>query len=161
MSGTFGGDRLKLIEHLPVAIRSAKLTDKNLIEVVYRKSTGTKLRLDELEWHRWIDNKGLLVAEMDGCVVGFGGIDVSAREQLKWLFLIPEYQGRGIGSILLKKLEAVGWSCGLQSILLHSTPRSEMFYRKAGYIPIPIPQIDHDHDGIEMVKMRCDEVVQY
>jgi GNAT superfamily N-acetyltransferase len=143
-----------------VAIRIATSEDRNPIEQVYRASAGTRFLLDEAEWIRWIQNGGLLVAELDGRVVGFGGLDVHAKEQLKWLFLLPEFQGRGIGSKLPAKLEEVGWRCGLKSIRLHSTAHSEKFYRKTGYMPVaPDSQFGHDHDGIEMIKTRRDDVV--
>lgn len=138
-----------------VTTRNATYEDWSLIQEVYRASAGTSLLLDAAEWDRWIENKGLLLVELDGRVVGFGGIDVNATEQLKWLFLIPEFQGRGIGSKLLEELEEVGWRHGLEAIRVHSTPQSEMFYKKAGYAPVePGSQLSHDHDGIELIKTR-------
>lgn len=140
-----------------VVIRIATFKDRNSIEQVYSASAGTGLSLTEAEWTRWIKNKGLLVAELDGYVVGFGGIDVNAKEQLKWLYLTPEFQGRGIGSKLLGELEGIGWRSGLKSIRLHSTPNSQSFYRRSGYSPVAIEALfGHDHDGIEMIKARRD-----
>jgi GNAT superfamily N-acetyltransferase len=141
------------------AIRIATSKDRDSIEQVYRASAGNEFSLDEAEWIRWIENRSLLVAEFNDHVVGFGGIDVHAKEQLKWLYLTPEFQGRGIGSRLLGKLEQVGWSCGLKSIKLHSTPNSESFYRKSGYTPVATEaQFGHDHDGVEMTKARRDDL---
>jgi GNAT superfamily N-acetyltransferase len=157
MSKASAADKLKkLIGHSPVGIRVATSKDRNRIEHVYRASGASSFLLDEAEWNRWINSKGLLVAEINDRIVGFGGIDVNAKEQLKWLFLLPEFQGRGIGSKLLEELEEVGWRCGLRSIRLHSTPPSEMFYRKAGYAPVAVDEVHHDHDGIEMIKIRRD-----
>ncbi|HEX6729044.1 MAG TPA: hypothetical protein VF074_03490, partial [Pyrinomonadaceae bacterium] len=65
-----------------VVIRIATFKDRNSIEQVYSASAGTGLSLAEAEWSRWIKNKGLLVAEVDGQLVGFGGIDVNAKEHL-------------------------------------------------------------------------------
>jgi GNAT superfamily N-acetyltransferase len=138
-----------------VVIRIATFRDRNSIEQVYSASAGTCLSLTQAEWTRWIKNNGLLVAEFDGYLVGFGGIDVNAEEQLKWLYLTPEFQGRGIGSKLLGELEEIGWRCGLKAIRLHSTPNSQSFYRRSGYSPVAIEaQFRHDHDGVEMIKTR-------
>jgi GNAT superfamily N-acetyltransferase len=142
-----------------VVIRIATFKDKDSIEQVYRTSTGDEFSLDDADWVSWIDNRGLLVAEFNDRVVGFGGIDVRAKEQLKWLYLTPEFQGRGIGSKLLGELEEIGWSCGLKSIRLHSTPNSQLFYRKSGYSPVATEaQFGHDHDGIEMIKVGRDDL---
>ena len=140
-----------------VAIRNAAREDRDSIEQIYRLSAGTRFSLEEDEWVKWVQSKGLMVAELNDQVVGFGGIDVEAKEQLKWLYLTPDFQGRGIGSRLLHELEEVGWRCGLKSIRLHSTPNSESFYTKFGYIRVTIgAQFGHDHDGIEMIKARRD-----
>jgi GNAT superfamily N-acetyltransferase len=141
-----------------VAIRIATSEDREAIEQVYRASAGNEFSLDEAEWIRWTGNRGLLVAEFNDQVVGFGGIDVQAKEQLKWLYLTPEFQGRGIGSKLLGELEEVGWRSGLKSIRLHSIPNSESFYIRSGYSPVIEAQFDHDHNGIEMMKSRCHNV---
>ena len=141
-----------------VVIRIATFKDRNSIEQVYRASAGTGLSLPEAEWTRWVKNQGLVVAEVDDHLVGFGGIDVNAKEQLKWLYLTPEFQGRGIGSKLLGELEEIGWRSGLKSIRLHSTPNSQSFYRKSGYSAVAFEaQFGHDHDGIEMIKGRRDD----
>ena len=138
-----------------VGIRVATAADKSKIEEVYRLSVGTNFNLEDAEWNYWLNNGGLLVAELDGRIAGFGGIDVAAREQLKWLFLRPEFQRLGIGAQLLSGLEAVGWNRGLNAIRVHAAPLAETFYRKAGYFPVePDAQLDHDHEGIELIKTR-------
>ena len=138
-----------------VTIRRATLLDRPSIEGVYATVVGTSLVLGDDEWRRWFSLAGFVVAEENDRVIGFGGIDVTAEEQLRWVYLLPEFQHGGIGSKILHELETLAWSSGLQSIRLHSTPGAVQFYVKRGYTRVPDQeQLGHDHDGVEMVKLR-------
>src|SRR2546422_5928506 len=87
-------------------IRNARAEDQDSIRQIYISAVGPQRRFNE-HWEQLIQAGGLLVAEMDDCIIGFGGIDVSATEQLKWLYLLPQRQGAGIGSQLLSRLESI------------------------------------------------------
>lgn len=138
-----------------VTIRRATLLDKASIEGVYATVVGTSLVLADDEWRRWFTLAGIVVAEENNRVIGFGGIDVTAEEQLRWVYLLPEFQRGGVGSKILHELETMAWSSGLQSIRLHSAPGAVQFYAKRGYTRVPEQeQLGHDHDGVEMVKLR-------
>jgi GNAT superfamily N-acetyltransferase len=138
-----------------VTIRRATLLDRPSIEGVYATVAGTSLVLGDDEWRRWFSLGGILVAEENSRVIGFGGIDVTAEEQLRWMYLLPEFQRGGVGSRILDELETLAWSSGLQSIRLHSTPGAIQFYAKRGYTRVPDQkQLGHDHEGVEMVKLR-------
>ena len=140
-----------------LAIRLAIATDRDVIEKLYIAATGQEFALSEEEWQRWIGLGGVVIAEAYNQTIGFGGVDVTAREQLRWLYLLPEYQRGGFGSKILRELEQIGWRSGLQSIRLHSTPNAVQFYAKLGYHRVPVhEQFGHDHDGVEMVKTRPD-----
>ena len=137
-----------------VTIRRATLLDKASIEGVYATVVGTSLVLGDDEWRHWFSLAGIVVAEENNRVIGFGAIDVTA-EQLRWIYLLPEFQRGGVGSKILQELETMAWSRGLQSIRLHSTPGAVQFYSKRGYTRVPDKeQLAHDHDGVEMVKLR-------
>ena len=85
----------------------------------------------------------------------FGGIDLQAAEQLKWLYILPGYQGTGLGSRLLQHVEKIGWEAGLSFLRLHAAPASVEFYRKRGYRAVEEGElIGHDHEGVEMWKER-------
>ena len=131
-------------------LRSATAADKELIQTLYSTVTGTSLPLRDEEWE-----VGVVIAETDGRAIGFGGLDLTAKEQLRWLYLLPEFQRSGFGSKILEQLESIAWRSGLQSIRLHSTPNAVEFYSKRGYKRVPDhEQFGHDHDGVEMVKVR-------
>ncbi len=138
-----------------VNLRRATLSDRASIESVYAAAVGTSLQLSDDEWRRWVSLEGLVIAEENECVIGFGGIDITAKEQLRWLYLLPDFQRGGVGSKILKELEDIAWNSGSQSIRLHSTPGAVQFYSKRGYSCVPDQeQLGHDHDGVEMVKLR-------
>jgi GNAT superfamily N-acetyltransferase len=137
-----------------VTIRRATLLDRPSIESVYATVVRTSLVLSEDEWRRWFGLAGILVAEENSRVIGFGGIDVTAEEQLRWMYLLPEFQRGGVGSKILHELETLAWSSGLRSIRLHSTPGAVQFYASRGYTRVPDQeQLGHDHAGVEMVKL--------
>jgi len=92
---------------------------------------------------------------MDGCAIGFGGIDFDATEQIRYVYVEPEYQQSGlcVGLRILRTLEAAARQKGIALLRLHSTPNAVGFYEKAGYSAVePEDTIGHDHPGVEMVK---------
>jgi GNAT superfamily N-acetyltransferase len=77
------------------------------------------------------------VAEHQGRVIGFSMAD--REEKMIWaLFLLPEWEGRGLGRMLLD--QAVGWLCGEGSerIWLTTGPgsRAEGFYAHLGWVRV-------------------------
>ena len=136
-------------------IRSATTEDQESIEQIYISFVGLQANQIEAGWEQLIRSGGLLVAQAEGVIVGFGGIDLQAAEQLKWLYILPEYQGTGLGSQLLQHLETIGWETGLKLLRLHAAPAAVEFYRKRGYRAVAEGElIGHDHEGVEMWKER-------
>lgn len=138
-----------------VKLRRATPSDRLEIESVYERTVGSSFNVSDDEWRRCFSSEGIVIAEQDERLIGFGGIDVSAKEQVRWIFIVPEFQSTGIGSKILNELETIAWSCGLRSIRLHSAPGAEIFYRKHGYAYVSDEEkLGHDHDGAEMIKQR-------
>lgn len=135
-------------------IRPAKVKDKEAIQRIYNSMIGPPPGQEEV-WDRLIRDGGLLVASVDGQIIGFGRIDVDAVEQVKWLYLLPEFQGVGVGSKILERLEKIGWEAGLTALRLHSAPQAVEFYSRHGYRMVQDSQkLGHDHEGVEMIKAR-------
>jgi GNAT superfamily N-acetyltransferase len=131
-------------------IRIATIADEEFVQQIYQSFTGA-----DGQWDQLIEDGGVVVAESAGQIIGFGGIDVKAAEQLKWLYLLPQSQRFGVGSQILQRLEQIGWDAGLSAIRLHAAPGADEFYRKHGYAEVESnDQIGHDHDGLEMMKER-------
>ncbi|HXD33258.1 MAG TPA: GNAT family N-acetyltransferase [Pyrinomonadaceae bacterium] len=134
-------------------IRVANLDDIPFIHQVYLAAAGSDV--PESNWEKLISEGGVLVAETDNDIIGFGGIDVTAVEQIKWLYVTPEIQGTGVGARILAEMEKLGWDSGHDSLRLHANPPAIEFYRRQGYEKVEAgQQIGHDHDGLEMIKYR-------
>ena len=136
---------------LKFSVRLATAEDLQSIQRVYSYIIGPPTG-QERTWSQVIDCGCMVVAEVEAQIAGFGGVDSDAVEQLKWLYVMPEYQGAGVGSEMLKQLEAIGWSHGLTAISLHSAPGAFLFYRRHGYREVERDDVSHDHEGIAMVK---------
>ena len=133
-------------------LRQAITEDNEAIQRVYCYIVGPPTG-QERTWNRLIQKGWLIVAEVEGEVIGFGGIDIDATEQLKWLYVLPEYQGAGIGARLLNELEQVGWTSGLAAIRLHAAPGAVEFYQRHGYVRVAAEdRVVHDHEGVQMIK---------
>ena len=138
-----------------ITIRAATADDREGIRRIYVAAIGETADAKDAYRDDLIRSGGLFVAQVGNEVIGFGGIDVQAREHLKWLYFLPEHQGAGQGSRMLKKLEAIGWQSGLHSLRVHSAPGAVEFYQKHGYgIVEEAARLDHGHEGIEMIKER-------
>lgn len=136
-------------------IRRATPQDKRSIRMIYLSATGGHDSLGDAYLDGLISEGGIFVAEQDGRIIGFGGIDLKTKEQIKYLYILPEHHKGGIGSKILTQLEVRGWEAGLESLRLHSSPAAVEFYRRNGYREVAeAEQIGHDHPGVEMIKMK-------
>ena len=73
--------------------------------------------VDVAEWNQAFLSRHTVVAEVDGVVVGFG--DMDATGYLDRLFVLPEFQRRGIASALCDELE--------------KSTRARTFFESRGY----------------------------
>ena len=78
-----------------------------------------------------INNIGI-VAFNENKVVGYGFINIKDKE-VKGMYLIPEVTKKGIGQLILKKLEASAQEHKLDELVLNSTLNAVAFYEKCGY----------------------------
>ncbi len=107
--------------------------------------------LDDFQAH-YFDNAGtFLVALDDGQVIGCGAIRRLDEEtaELKRMWLLEAYQGRGVGYRLIGELFAFARSRGYRRIRLQTSPeqtRALAFYRKLGFYEIPC----YNDDGTEI-----------
>ena len=138
---------------LEFSVRLATAEDLESIQRVYSYVIGPPTG-QERTWSRLVAVGCMVVAEVEGQLAGFGGLDSDGVEQLKWLYVMPEYQGAGVGTAILKRLEEIGWSRGLTAIRLHAAPGALLFYRRHGYREVERDDVAHDHNGIVMLKER-------
>ena len=89
--------------------------------------SGMELKIREME---------ILVAEINGQVVGWGAI---RGDRLEGLYTDPDFAGRGIGTELLSKLEALMRTRGIRTIRAEASLNAEGFYLRRGYEPLGPP----------------------
>ncbi len=70
------------------------------------------------------------VAEIDGVVVGFGALH---KDEVRVLYVHPNYQGQGIGKALLEKLESMAIAQGITKLHLKGSLNAAAFYEAMGY----------------------------
>ncbi|ROR29166.1 acetyltransferase (GNAT) family protein [Mobilisporobacter senegalensis] len=84
-----------------------------------------------------IDRQEVYLLRSENSYVGTGGIK---ENEINRLFILPEYQGKGYGTKMMDKLEAIILKEYNDIILDASLPAYEM-YIKRGYIPIDYHKI--------------------
>jgi N-acetylglutamate synthase-like GNAT family acetyltransferase len=85
------------------------------------------------EYERTIRSMSTLVAEHNGRIVGFAMADWDQGLVLA-LYVQPGYAGVGVGSELLRELEAEAGSAGVTELWLHATLNSVSFYERRGFV---------------------------
>ncbi len=65
-------------------------------------------------------------------ITGFAAIEIS-QEQIKAVYVDPDFVGRGIARSLLTHLEDLALAAGLTQLSLDSSLNAESFYLKSGY----------------------------
>jgi GNAT superfamily N-acetyltransferase len=79
------------------------------------------------------------VAELDGTVVGIAAVGLHESHLVLWkLYVLPEHQGRGIGSALMESVVAAarGEHSQIRLSYLDGNTSAEGFYRSKGFVEI-------------------------
>lgn len=79
------------------------------------------------------------VAELDGTVVGIAAVGPHEHHLVLWkLYVLPEYQGKAIGSALVKAVvaSATGAHSQIRISYLVGNTLAEAFYRGRGFVEI-------------------------
>jgi putative acetyltransferase len=86
--------------------------------------------------HRFLsnrDNEIRLIAEVDGQPVGIGAI-VVGNSELRACYVLPGVARRGVGTALVREIEAIALRHGLRELHLESSVTAEPFYAALGYV---------------------------
>lgn len=79
------------------------------------------------------------VAELDGEIVGMAGVGPHEKHLMLWkLYVLPEHQGKAIGSALLKAVveRATGEYPHIRLSYLVGNTSAERFYRRKGFVEV-------------------------
>lgn len=135
-----------------IEIYENKLTVDSYIEI---KKTAFKINNSKLQIEKSLKNDLYDVVAIDGNkLVGMGRIvgDGAIYWYLQDIVVIPEYQGKGIGRIIVKKLMDYIYNNSLSdtktTIGLMAAKGKEEFYKKFGFIERP-----NDNQGPGMIQI--------
>jgi GNAT superfamily N-acetyltransferase len=83
----------------------------------------------------WIKNtlkdKYFIIAKVDNHIVGTGALK---ENEIRSMFVDPDYQHQGIGKAIIKNLEERALQQGYEGILLESSITGIEFYKKLDYV---------------------------
>jgi len=82
-----------------------------------------------------IEDFPIMVCEVDGIPIGVGRAHFISEEeaQIRSISVEPEWEGKGIGSIVLKELEKIVIEKGARRIIIHARNSAVEFYEKNCY----------------------------
>lgn len=109
------------LHRIRLSVRENRLTDPN--------------RLSEIDYRQFVTDRGeTWHAEADGRIVGFGTLD-HAEQSIWALFIDPDFEGTGLGKLLLCKLIEQAQLQQMSAVTLVTMPgtRAEAFYLRNGW----------------------------
>ena len=119
---------------------------------------GRLADMDDIQKNYFDQNGVFLVITEDDRVIGTGAIRRLEDHvcELKRLFLLEEYQGKGLGYRLLLELLQAAREFGYKKIRLETAPRylkrATSLYRRVGFYEIPKYEATHPNDiAMEMI----------
>ena len=106
--------------------------DDDFINILLNDFTPHRL----LEKHQ---DQTIFVAMEDGNIVGTGALENKGtfsepHYYCVAMFVLPEQHGKGIGSLILKRVENQARAMGATKLQLRAARGAHDFYRKAGYV---------------------------
>jgi ribosomal protein S18 acetylase RimI-like enzyme len=154
--------------HLLFAIRPATAADLPQLEW-FGHQRHLRPHIDEVLERRERGEAELLVAVANGFPVGRIGIDFTRRvgKAVLWSFaVIPNLQGLGIGTALIRTAEATSSGRGVTTVEIDvgkDNPRAQALYERLGYTVVGEEQGTWsyvDDDGNKVVVVDDDWVLQ-
>jgi GNAT superfamily N-acetyltransferase len=111
-----------------------------IIAITMRRSNSRDYPVDRLEAlvDYFTPSKLQLLAAERECLVAVaeeGLVGTAARDgtELVTFFVLPEWQGRGVGTRLLEHLERNSRSAGIERLVVHASVTGAGFYERHGY----------------------------
>jgi putative acetyltransferase len=109
---------------------------------------------------RMIQGTLVLVALVDGAVVGFAGVALRPLGHLQQgevdqLFVAPEAGDRGVARALLTAVAEAGRAAGLTELTTHASWRALPVFERLGYEQVEVETVYLDGVRLTRVRMRC------
>lgn len=125
---------------LQANIRAYTISDKEAVLELLRLNTPAFFAPEEkADLIFYLDNEieFYFVMEADNTVVGCGGFNFSGdstRGKISWDILHPDFQGKGLGSLLLKyRIEKLKEFKDLKKITVRTSQLAYTFYERSGF----------------------------
>ncbi|MBU4638303.1 GNAT family N-acetyltransferase [Bacillus toyonensis] len=99
-------------------------------------------RLDRERWLQSLEKNICYVAEYRGVIVGFG--DYNDEHYIDRLFTHKDYQGKGVASYILQKLEKEAVNLGHGDIYIEASITAKSFFERKGFICIKEQKKQHN-----------------
>ncbi len=155
-----------------IVIRDMKADDRDAVISIHKLSIFSLCRdyYTEQEMKAWTarltpelfdegmkdENNVGVVADASTFVIGYGFFSVSDRE-LRALYVLPEYKGRGVGRLIMARLEDMAREKSISRLSLQSTINAVDFYEKYGYQAIKTEKhLINDEISVACVRMEKD-----
>ena len=105
------------------------------------------------------ETRRYLIAETSDGIIGYAGLMcIEPIADVQTIAVVPEYEGKGIGSALLRELISEGRRRGAADLLLEvraDNPRAQQLYRRFGFEQIHVRR-KYYRDGVDALIMRLE-----
>jgi GNAT superfamily N-acetyltransferase len=135
---------------MALEIRAEFPTGDQLWELYQTTDWNENYRLSPDELTRALQSSWYVLSAFDGeCLVGFGRLvsDGVLHAMIYELIVLPEYQDRGIGGVILEMLVKHCRNVGIRDIQLFCAKGKRDYYEKRGFRARPV-----DSPGMQYVR---------
>ncbi|KEK22955.1 GNAT family N-acetyltransferase [Bacillus gaemokensis] len=81
---------------------------------------------------KYIKNHYVYILENEGVKIGFFSFQRKEEDVLDFLYLYPNYKGKGYGEILWRSVVEKAAELGIKSFMIDSDPNAKGYYMKMG-----------------------------
>lgn len=121
-------------------VREYRDSDRRQVLELFRLNTPAYFSAEEeKDLNHYLDQEieQYFVLELDGQIIGCGGINFFEEEasaRISWDFFHPDFQGKGLGTILLDhRIALLKANRDVQTIVVRTSQFAFKFYEKAGF----------------------------
>ena len=120
--------------------------------ILFHETRGELQDMDNIQQNYFQQDGIFLVILDEQELIGTGGIRKLEADlcELKRLWVLTEYHGRGLGYQMIQELLSFAREKGYERIRLETDPirqkRAMEFYKRLGFYEIPIPNATDDED---------------
>lgn len=151
--GPLAAAGIRLRDMVPADIPAVHQLEERLFPV---DAWPLQMFVDELSQP---ETRRYLIAEAPDGIIGYAGLMcIEPIADVQTIAVVPEYEGRGIGSALLRELISEGRRRGAADLLLEvraDNPRAQQLYRRFGFEQIHVRR-HYYRDGVDALIMRLE-----